>query len=170
MSMINCILLDMHKMQFSELGLINWHNATWKQNRLFPHTHTDHKDPSVFSQDALVVTWGLLQKYTTHCCVYATTFNGHLQIQQLDETRSSQHRNQKGQRILTQWLHSNASVHSKNILGPRLVCISSGTFYSRTSAPCWQKTGAVCLSGVHYMLVLMLVCKCKSVACVGICL
>ncbi len=36
------ILLDTHMMEFSELGLINWHNATWKQNeniRWFPHTH-----------------------------------------------------------------------------------------------------------------------------------
>lgn len=119
-------------------------------------THTDHKDTNVSSQDVLVVTWGLLQKYTTHCGVYATAFNGRLQIQQLDETGSSQDWNQKGQCILTQWLHSNVSVHSKNIPGPRLVFISSGTFYSRTSAPCWQKT-SILFSGVHYILVFMFV-------------
>lgn len=119
-------------------------------------THTDHKNTDVSSQDALVVTWGLMQKYTTHCGVYATTFNRHLQIQQLDETGSSQDWNQKTQCILTQWLHSNVSVHSNNIPGPRLVCISSGTFYSRTAAPCWQKT-IILFSGVHYILVFMFV-------------
>lgn len=37
------ILLDTHTMEFSELGLINWHNATWKQNENIRtddfHTH-----------------------------------------------------------------------------------------------------------------------------------
>lgn len=132
------------------------HENRMKTSEQMISTHTDQKDQTLFSQDALVVTWGLLQKYTTHCGVYATTFNGHLQIQRLDETGSSQHWNQKGQCILAQWLHSNVSVHSKNIPGPHLVCISSGTFYSWTAAPRWQKTGAVCSSGT-----LMLVCKCK---------
>lgn len=127
---------------------------TVHQNRWFPHTQTIRTQ--MFPAKMLLWWHEVCCRNITHCGVYATTFNGCLQIQQLDETGSSQDWNQKGQCILTQWLHSNVSVHSKNIPSPRLVCISSGTFYSRTAVPYWQKT-SILFSGVHYILVFMFV-------------